>query len=151
MKAFRITTAPFKDDISGEGAKQFGSRWNSKGNAVLYTAEHISLAVLEMLVHLQFKEVPADYWLLQLSIPDNATITDIDAGKLKNNWQDDIGYTQFIGNEFLQSLPTLLLKVPSAVIAEEYNVLANPLHPDFKKIKIGKSKAFRFDNRLFSL
>ena len=151
MKVFRITTSPFKDDISGEGAKQFGSRWNTKGVAVLYTAEHISLAILEMLVHLQFKEVPADYWLLQLNVPDTITATEIDAAKLKQHWQDDPSYTQFIGNEFFHSMKSALLKVPSAVVQEEYNLLANPLHPDFKKIKIIKSKAFRFDNRLFSL
>ncbi|MEP6674548.1 MAG: RES family NAD+ phosphorylase [Ferruginibacter sp.] len=151
MKVYRITTDAFKDDISGDGAKLYGSRWNTKGSAMLYTTEHISLAVLEMLVHLQFKEMPADYWLLQLNIPDTLTANEIDAAKLKLHWQDDPGYTQFIGNEFLRSLPAAVLKVPSAIIPEEYNFLANPLHTDFKKIKIIKSKAFRFDNRLFSL
>jgi RES domain-containing protein len=56
-----------------------------------------------------------------------------------------------MGDEFIKQNQSLLLKVPSAVIHEEYNFLVNPLHPDFKKVKLTKTKSFWPDKRLFSI
>ena len=68
---------------------------------------------------------------------------------LKKQWQKDIGYSRFIGDSFLSTRKNILLRVPSAIISDEYNILINPLHPDFKKIKITNSSPFEFDSRLF--
>jgi RES domain-containing protein len=149
MTAYRICNLPFKDDISGTGAKLYGSRWNSIGTPLLYLAGSISLAWLEMLVHLQFQDKSTDFALLYVSIQQDAEIQELQIGKLKQNWQLDAGYTQFIGDEFVRSKQKLVLKVPSALVDEEANYLVNPLHPDFKKAEIVKSKIFQFDHRLF--
>ncbi|GAB2822392.1 RES family NAD+ phosphorylase [Ferruginibacter profundus] len=150
MIVYRISKARYKNDISGMGAKLYGSRWNTVGIAMLYTAENISLAVLETLVHLQEFEIPTDYWLLKIQIPDDGKMTSIENSKLKKQWQNDAGYTQFIGSEFIKNNQSLILKVPSAVITDEHNYLVNPLHRNFAKAKIIDSKAFNFDNRLLS-
>jgi RES domain-containing protein len=149
MTAYRICNLSFKDDISGSGAKLYGSRWNSIGTPMLYLAGSISLAWLEMLVHLQYQDKSTDFALLYLNLPEEAAIQDLQIAKLKQDWQRDVGYTRFIGDEFIRSKQKLALKVPSAVVEEEANYLVNPLHPAFKKVEIEKSKIFQFDYRLF--
>lgn len=150
MIVYRISKGRYKNDISGMGAKIYGSRWNNIGVAMLYTAEHISLAVLETLVHLRDVEIPTDYWLIKIQLPDDGKTSTIEPGKLKKRWQDDEGYTQFIGSEFIKNNESLILKVPSSIITEEHNFLINPLHKNFTKAKILDSKEFNFDHRLLS-
>ncbi len=151
MITYRISNSRYSKDISGTGAKINGSRWNSKGVAMLYTSGHISLAVLEMLVNTQFKDYSIQLDLLYIQLPAETVISEIKLSKLKEDWKEDTSYTKFIGDEFNKQNHSLLLKVPSAVINEEYNFLLNPLHPDFKKLKIIKTKSFWPDNRLFSI
>lgn len=151
MIVYRISNTQYNNDISGSGAKQNGSRWNSKGVPMLYTAEHISLALLEMLVNTQFKDYHIALDLMYIQLPDLQSIPDIKPAKLKTNWRDDFSLTKYMGDEFVKQKHSLLLKVPSAVVEEEYNYLANPLHPDFKKIKIIKTKSFWPDKRIFSI
>ena len=118
---------------------------------MLYTAEHISLAALEMLVHINFDEVPISFCLLLIKIPDNVTVTELKYDRLKKAWEDDESYTAWIGTEFIKEQSSLCMKVPSAVISEEHNFLLNPLHSDYKKIHIQEVKPFNFDKRLFHL
>jgi RES domain-containing protein len=151
MIVHRICNAIYNDDLSGDGAKLFGGRWNSKGIPMLYVSEHISLAVLEMLVNNQFKDFSIELSLLRISIPDTIEIKEIKLNKLKAKWNEDFSYSKFIGNEFIKSMTNLVLKVPSAVITEEHNYLINPLHADFKKIKIADTKQFKTDERLFTI
>ncbi len=151
MIAYRICNTLFSNDLSGTGAKLNGGRWNSGGVGMLYVTEFISLAVLEMLVHNHFKDFAIELSLLDISIPEAAEIKELKLNKLKQDWMKDYGYTRFIGDEFIRSGKTLLMKVPSAVITEEHNFLINPLHPDFKKIKIAGARNFETDKRLFTL
>jgi RES domain-containing protein len=149
MIVYRIAKARYKNDISGIGAKLYGSRWNAIGVPMLYAAESISLAVLETLVHLQEPEIPTEYWLLKIQVPDQE-ITVIELSRLKKKWQEDESYTQFIGSEFIKNNQSSILKVPSAVIPEEFNYLVNPLHKNFNKTQILQTAAFNFDTRLLS-
>jgi RES domain-containing protein len=150
MIVYRITKGRYKNDISGMGAKLYGSRWNTAGVPMLYAAESISLAVLETLVHLQEVEIPTAYWLLKIQVPDEGKITAIELAKLKKNWQADEAYTQYIGSEFIKNNQSLVLKVPSAIITEEFNYLVNPLYKNFNKTQILQAAAFNFDTRLLS-
>jgi RES domain-containing protein len=147
MTVYRICNLSYKDDLSGNGAKQYGARWNSPGIPMLYLASSISLAWLEILVHLQPQDKTTEFALLHIAVPEGAT--QLQLGRLKPNWQQDVGYTQFIGDEFVRSGQHLLLQVPSAVVPEESNCLINPLHPDWQGVKILSTKIFRFDERLF--
>jgi RES domain-containing protein len=151
MIVYRISNAAYSDDISGTGAKLNGARWNSKGIPMLYTSAHISLAVLEMLVNTQFKDYAIELDLIYIRIPDDFIPTEIKLAKIKAGWKEDHDYTKFMGDEFIGQNNSLILQVPSAVIQEEYNYLINPIHPDFKKIKIQKTKSFWPDQRLFSI
>ena len=151
MIVYRISNALYSDDISGIGAKLYGARWNTKGTPMLYCSGHISLAILELLVHSQFKNFSIDLDLIIIQLPVNVAAAEISAKKIKANWEKDAGYTQFIGDEFIRNKQDLILKVPSAVIQEESNFLVNPLHPDFKKVKILDTRSFKTDERLFSI
>jgi len=148
MIVFRITHTHYQDDLSGQGAKTYGARWNRPGTAMLYTGERLSLCALELLVHLGWKELQRNFVALSIFIPDDASIKLLDLDKLKTGWKEDPDYTAYIGTAFLRSNEHLMMKVPSAVIPEEFNYLVNPAHPDFRKVKLRKSKPFIFDERL---
>jgi RES domain-containing protein len=151
MIVYRITNSLYSDDLSGTGAKLFGARWNSKGTPMLYTAGHISLAVLELLVHSSFKNFSIDLDLIDIQLPANIEPAEISVKKLKSKWEYDQDYTRFIGDEFIRNKQDLLLKVPSAIIREESNYLVNPLHADFKKVKVRETRSFKPDERFFSI
>lgn len=146
MMVYRIAANLHSDDLSGTGAKMFGGRWNSVGIPMLYSSEHISLSLLELLVHARGRYFNATLDLITIKIPDN--IAPAALGTLKLHWEKDPGYTQFIGDAFIRNNQNLLLRVPSAVVQQEFNYIINPQHSDFKKIKIADKNNFVPDERL---
>lgn len=147
MTIYRLTTGNFADDISGQGAKIYGGRWNPVGIGVVYMSEFISLSILEILVRVDKFSSPDTYTLLSIQIPEDSVAT-IELKKLRQSWQNHIEYTRSIGDEFLKANQTLVLKVPSAIVPQEHNFLINPLHKDFKKVKIIDSELLELDKRL---
>lgn len=134
--------------FDGEGAREFGGRWNSVGRAVVYTAATTSLALLEILVN-------ADTTLLPhyVAIPatfDRSLIELVDADILPVGWRSSPPPFELkrIGDGWIGSHRSCVLQVPSAVIPHEWNYLLNPAHPDFSSIDIGDSIAFETDARL---
>ncbi len=148
MIIYRLAIDAFKDDLSGTGSKLFGGRWNLPGHPAIYTAENISLAVLEIIVNADKNHIPPGYFLLKLQVPDNLPIKLITPGNLKEKWYNDFEYAQFIGTKFLALGKQAVLKIPSAIVKEEYNYLLNPAHTDFKRITIKESTPFDLDIRL---
>ncbi len=148
MIIYRLAIETFKDDLSGTGSKLFGGRWNLPGHPAIYTAENISLAVLEILVNADKNNIPPGYFLLKLQVPDSLPFKLITHTALKEKWYTDFEYTQFIGSNFLESGKEAMLKLPSAIVKEEYNFLLNPAHADFKKIILKESVPFDLDIRL---
>jgi RES domain-containing protein len=150
MIVYRLVNSEYKDDLSGYGSFLYGGRWNSKGLYALYATEHISLAVLEIVVNYNRSaySIRPSYHLLEIFIPD-VPLLQINVAILKNKWQEDFEYSQLMGDQFLQQKNHLLLKIPSAVIPEENNYLINPDHPDYKRIKIKTGKPYGLDTRLF--
>jgi len=149
MILYRITRFAYAD-LSGSGARQFGGRWNSEGKAMVYLASSRSLATLEALAHLSPTNLPDDYCMMTIETPDN--VTAIDEIQLPENWNEfpEPGALRKLGDLFLSDKKYLLLKVPSAIVREEYNYLLNPLHPDAKSVKIIGTQPFYFDQRLIS-
>ncbi|MEO8822434.1 MAG: RES family NAD+ phosphorylase [Ginsengibacter sp.] len=147
MIVYRLTTGKFKSDISGTGAKIYGGRWNPVGLSALYTAQFISLAILEILVRASRYSSPDSYTLSSFEIPEK-TIYEVEFKKLKKDWKSDLEYSQEIGKDFIMEKQFLCLKVPSAIVTQENNFLINPLHPDFVKIKILGSELLELDRRL---
>lgn len=152
MKVFRICKEKYANDLSGTGAKLVGGRWNSKGIPILYTSESRALAMAEVAVHLPYNLIPNDFVLVTIDIPENLKLEEVLVKNLSKKWNNFPinNSTQNIGNEFVKNNDALVLKVPSAVVAGDFNYLINSNHKDFDKIEIENIIPFIFDNRLFN-
>jgi RES domain-containing protein len=150
MLLYRIVRSAYAD-LSGNGARLYGGRWNSEGRPVVYFASSRSLAVLEALAHLSPTNIPDDFCMMIVEAPDNAS-ADLDIKTLPEHWQEypEQNILKQIGNRFLAEKQYLLLKLPSAIVKEEYNYLLNPLHPAADKVKIVSKQPFSFDARLLT-
>ena len=149
VSAWRITKRKHaKSAFSGEGARIYGGRWNRRGTAMIYTAESQSLAVLEILVHLDSPELLKKYVLFEVGI-EESYILDLDASALPRNWRAEPppSRVQAIGDDWANQSTSAVLRVPSALVPGESNYLLNPLHADFRKLRIGKAIPFQFDRR----
>jgi RES domain-containing protein len=106
------------------------------------------LAVLEALVHLSPTNLPDDFCMVMLDVPDN--IAEVKVNILPPDWSayPEQNILKQIGNTFLQEKKYLLLKVPSALVKEEYNYLLNPFHTKATSVKIISKQPFNFDERL---
>ncbi len=149
MIVYRFAHRKFASELSGTGARLNGGRWNPPGIPVIYTSESISLALLEVLANAGSLQELQLLQLMEIDIPNIAGKQEIKLPNLKKNWFYDFDYTQWMGQEVLQTNKTVLLQCPSAIVHQEHNYLINPLHPDFKKIKLHTSTDFYFDERLF--
>jgi RES domain-containing protein len=118
------------------------------GQAVIYTAENRSLALLEMKV--QDEPLRAHYVLIPAFIPESVNMESIDITKLPRAWrtQAQSEALQSLGTQWLKESRSCVLAVPSAVMPSEFNFLINPLHSDFKDILIGEREVLDTDMRL---
>jgi RES domain-containing protein len=149
LSVWRITTTRYaRSAFSGEGARLYGGRWNPKGVPLVYTAANRSLAMLEMLV--QDQPLRARYLMIEARIPEGVTIDCISVADLPSDWRE-IGARaklQAIGREWVKRASASVLAVPSAIVPAESNYLINPLHRDFRRIRIGKPITLETDLRL---
>ena len=148
MNVYRITYTKYANDLSGEGSKLFGSRWNYPGVYCLYAAESRALAMLEFAVNTKLEDIPRTLSVITYNIPDQFHPLSI-AG-LPGNWSnpkipDD---TRGLGTKLLREAKHIAIRVPSVIIHEEYNFLINPRHADIKHVTIAAIADFSFDVRL---
>lgn len=150
MFVFRITKARYAQDLSGEGARLYGGRWNSKGTAVLYVAESRSLAAMELAVHVNLMVKPRNLVMLELEIPDALPVLDLPADALPLGWDTypHPEITQKIGDLFVAAGEGVALKIPSVVIKGDHNYILNPLFPNYAEVRIKSMYKFDFDPRL---
>ncbi len=147
MIVYRLTTGKYVNDISGEGARLNGGRWNPVGIAALYSSQHISLCILEILARANKNTSPDSYTIISIEMPEHGII-EIQLKKLNADWEFNLEYTRWIGGEFLKGNQSLALKVPSAIVPQEYNYLVNPQHFEFDQVKVIKTELLELDKRL---
>jgi len=135
--------------FDGEGARRSGGRWTSAGRRAVYTSSTIALATLEIVVHLDSTVPLPAYRLIDATIPESL-ITAVETQSLPSNWRQYPAPLELraIGDDWLQRQDAAVLKVPSALVAVEYNYVINPQHPDFPQIRIGTPVSFPVDPRL---
>lgn len=150
MLVYRIATSKHIEDLSGEGARRHGGRWNHRGTAVTYTSATRSLATVELLVHVPFSFAPADLKIATIGIPDEPAPEEVDVAALPPNWRDFPAPPELadLGTSWARSGHSLLFRVPSAVVEQEHNILINPAHPDIARVVLAKVEDFRLDRRL---
>lgn len=152
MNLWRICRAQHESTaFSGIGAEKSGGRWNFKGYPVVYSSENLSLAALELFVHVSPGIIPADLVWIRATLPDSIPSQRIEINDLPQNWQDYPAppELQMIGTDWLIANRTLILEVPSVVNPQERNFLINPSHPDIRKLVVSESRPFQFDPRMF--
>lgn len=150
MLSWRVVKPEFAPDaFSGRGARLYGGRWNPRGTALVYTSATLSLATLELLVGTPRAQRLPEYAAFRCSVPARL-IEELDPALLPATWRSYPAPPQLqqIGNEWVTSLRSAALAVPSAVIESEMNLLLNPAHPDFGRIEISEVPPLRFDLRL---
>jgi len=151
MELYRITQQEFAEDLSGNGAKLFGGRWNSEGFFALYTSSSRSLALLETLAHTPAKMLEVKiYHLITLAVPDNLVTQKVAVKNLQNGWDapDTRPFTKKIGDAFLTEKKYLMMQVPSVMMPEEMNYVINPMHTDMKQVKLVNKRRIDFDKRV---
>ena len=155
MKLWRIAADTRRypaGDLSGGGAAKNPGRWNDSGEQVLYAAPSIAIAVLETAAHIDDAGLPLNRYLLELEVPDDVwdLREELDMAQLPLTWSAiPAGNASVkVGSEWLASLRTPILLVPSVVIPEEQAALINPLHPDSKRITARVVRLFEY-NKLF--
>lgn len=129
--------------LEGRGARLYGGRWNNKGVPVVYLASSLSLAVLEMQVNLESHKALLSYNYCRVKFNSKQYIS-LDKRLLSDNWRQypAPADTRSIGDSWMNSLDSLLLRVPSAVVPGENNYLLNPKHDDFQHLLIDDPQAF---------
>ena len=117
---------------------------------LVYASESRSLATVEFLVHVSLPNAPGDLSMATLEVPDNIAPKELDPSSLPKNWQDSPAPIELadLGTQWARTNTSLLLRVPSAVVEYEYNILINPLHEDSSRVKLVKVVPFKLDERL---
>ena len=155
MKLWRIAAETRKyqaDDLSGGGAANSPGRWNDHKQPVVYSAPAIAIAVLETAAHVDDFGLPLNRCLVEIDVPDAvwAQREEIDVAKLPSTWAAiPAGRASVkVGSDWLLSLRTPILMVPSVIVPEEWASLINPRHPEASRINAKVVRLFEY-NRLF--
>jgi RES domain-containing protein len=137
--------------LDGEGARRASGRWNPRGVPMVYTSAHLSLAVLEKLVHVDFDTFPADVVSYEIEVPDDLPVRALELAALPRGWDAMPApeSTQAIGRAWVEDAASPgILSVPSVVVPRERNFLLNPSHPNARRWKVVHREPFRLDGRL---
>jgi len=148
MRFYRIADARHAPE-RGEGARLHGGRWNSPGRAVIYACETKTGAILEKLVHTS-GYMPKHQVCVTFEAPDSLKVASVDSREVAGWDRADMIASRKAGDAWLEKAQSAVLYVPSVVFDVERNVLINPDHPDFKRIKVVGTEPVRWDERLFA-
>jgi RES domain-containing protein len=149
MLVYRIARKSFVRDLSGEGARLYGGRWNPKGIGLVYASVSRALAVLEYYVHVDPGFLPIDLALASILIPDNASKKEVRIEDLPRDWRRYPAPVELagVGGDWAKARESLLLFVPSVVVPREPNVLLNSSHPGMSDVSVVDIEDYFFDAR----
>jgi len=150
MLVYRIGKTRHSRDLSGEGARLHGGRWNHILVPCVYTSSSRALAVLEFTVNVNIDDIPRALSITTIEIPDS--ITELKLSEIPGDWNrcPSPTSTKDMGSKLLKDAATPILKLPSVIIPSEFNYLLNPAHPDSAKFKIIAVEDFVYDIRIKS-
>jgi RES domain-containing protein len=152
MRIWRLCRAPYAAEaFSGEGARRFGGRWNSRGVPIVYASTSLALAAIELFVHLEPGQAPDDLVSISALLPEGEPARSFQTADLPAAWWTDgaAGAIRELGDAWIAGRSSLALLVPSVPIRAEWNVLVNPLHPRIAELRIEPPQPFVFDARMF--
>lgn len=152
MVVYRLANHKYKDaTLTGIGAEKVGGRWNEIGTRAVYCSENIALALLEYYVHSDnIALLPKDILVAKIEFPDEWMVNEID--DLPELW-NQYPYTPSTARMFTdlaKSRDFFALKVPSAIVPLEYNIILNPLFRAFGQVEVVEFISLPIDKRLKS-
>ena len=149
MVVYRISSRKYAEDLTGEGARLHGGRWNHKLTPCLYTAATRALAILEYSVNVNIDDIPRALSIACIEIPGTAILL-LEQARLPGDWQQAPApsSTKDLGTALIKQNQYLAIQIPSVVIPEEYNYLINPLHAEMSKVRIVEVKDCVYDLRI---
>ncbi len=136
------------ESLDGAGGLYAAGRWHTKGHPVLYCALNPATALLETLVHMEIdaEDLPGCFRVLKIEGPDSLTAETADS--LPEDWAVAMAATQAVGDRWLEEKRSLLLRVPSVLVPETWNVLVNPRHNEMGLLRVTRTYNHPFDARL---
>ncbi|WP_166396148.1 RES family NAD+ phosphorylase [Rubrobacter marinus] len=146
----RVCAPRYADTAFGRaGARLYGGRWNSKGRAVVYASEIVSLAALEQLLHVEDPAVLDAFVVVSATLYGDA-IAVLPPSSLPDDWRT---YpvppsTRRLGDVWLSEGRSLALKVPSVTVRGQHNYLLNPAHPNLANIDVSEPEPLDLDPRI---
>ncbi|MBH2003528.1 MAG: RES family NAD+ phosphorylase [Sphingobacteriia bacterium] len=149
MTVYRLSKKQFASDLTGEGARLFGGRWNHIHTGCLYTSASRALALLEFSVNVNRILAPKSLCIVTLEISEKNMLK-LDIRDLPGNWQEvpAPGSTRDFGTGLLQEARYSVIAIPSVIVPDEYNYLLNPLHKDHAKLRITAVRELDYDGRI---
>jgi RES domain-containing protein len=149
MLVYRVGNGAYARDLTGEGARLYGARWNHIGTPCLYTSSSRALAVLEFSVNVNLSRILRNLTITTIEIPED-DIHILEISELPGDWKDTPAppSTKEFGTKLLNGMHHLVLQIPSTVIPEEFNFLLNPRHPRIVQCKVLEVKDFVYDLRI---
>jgi RES domain-containing protein len=149
MEIFKICKEKYAQNLQASGVS---NRWNKKDEFVIYAASSRSLATLETVVQRSGINTAHKYKMLKINMDDSIFVKEISIIDLPIKWESLEAYVdlQEIGSKWYQSNESLVLKVPSVIIKEEFNFVINTKHPFFEEnVKLAAIEDFFWDKRFF--
>ena len=141
MQVWRISAFA---DLSGRGGLTYAARWNHRGTPIVYASDHVSTALLEMLVHADLELLPDTYQLLEIVIPEDVAVVEVEP---PDGWQNDVAVTRQIWQDFVEGEQGTVLKVPCIIAPYAFNFLINPAVVSEAGIRIASVKSHPVDPR----
>ena len=151
IRAWRIVKSIYKDSaFNGEGARLYGGRWNNPGHPAVYVASSQALAVLEIMANGLTIEDAENFVLISVEFPASF-VHRVAKADLPPDWSNSPApeSTKSIGDRWIASGSSPVLRVPSVIVPDECNYLLNPQHSEITSITIGSSRRFSINPRLF--
>ena len=148
--AWRVVHARYADTaFDGEGAQRDGGRFNSAGTRVVYAADTLALAVLEVAVHLPSYRALLGRVAFRIEVPA-ALVETLTESDLPADWRatPPSRSTQVFGDVWVRDARSPALHLPSVLLPHHHNVVLNPAHPAFSEVTIGKPEPVPIDSRL---
>lgn len=150
MIVYRVANVKFKDlTLSGIGAEKVGGRWNEVGTRAVYCSENIALALLEYYIHSEnIAYLPKEILVAKIQFPDDFIIEELNELPLNWNQYPYSSKTTEVFSNLIKSKNIFALRVPSAIVGLESNIILNPLYKEFGEVEIIEFIKLPIDERL---
>ena len=149
LRAYRLGDPAGEHPVyGGEGARVYPGRWNERGQAVIYTSEHYSTALIETLA--RTGEMPRNQHYVEIEIPGGVTYEVVTNDSVAGWYDADGAVARAFGSAWFRERRSAILIVPSVVVRVERNVLIHPDHDDAASISVGLETPVYWDSRLFA-